>query len=106
MPCQVPGHPTRQGQKERDQAEDFATAHGKAKQKQYDAKRQATPHRKAWQKEYDAKRGTTPHGKAKRKEYLATPHGKARRKEYERKTSAEDHERKGASYLTARSAKR
>ena len=45
----------------------------------------ATPHGKAKQKEWDAKYWATPHGKAKKKayqqKYRATPHGKARRKE-------------------------
>ena len=58
----------------------------------------------AKQKETKRMYEATAHGRAKRKEYLATPHGKTRRKEYERKTSAEDHERKGASHLTVRSA--
>ena len=94
------------------QRKDRATPHSKAKKKEYDAQRRATPHGKARQKEYNvayyqknkarivAKQKeytASPYGKAKRKEYLATPHGKTRRKEYERKTSAEDHERKTTS---------
>ena len=114
---EVPGHPAGQGRTE-DEAgcrpSDRCNASTQTSDPQRKVQRKARfagesesriiPQGKARQKEYRRKYLATPHGKAKRKEYMATPHGKSRRKEYERKTSAEDHERKGASHLTVRSA--
>ena len=62
-----------------------------AKQKEYSA----SPHGKARRKEYNAKRYITPQGKAKQKEYqrryMASPHGKAKRKEWNAKRQATPH---------------
>ena len=58
-------------------------------------KYEASPQGRARRKEYNAKRYITPQGKAKQKEYQrryrASPHGKAKRKEWNAKRQATPH---------------